>query len=279
MYRAKEEGLGYRVFEPVMYEQTLRRLKLENDMKRAIEAEEFVVRYQPIVDLWTGEAWGMEALVRWQHPERGLLDPKEFVPGAEESGLVVPMGERVLKEACRWAKQWQERCPRTPPLTMSVNLSARQLQRPDLVKIVEETLEETKVEACCLCLDITETVCIGASKDHSAALDKLKRLGACISIDDFGAGYSSLAYLKRLPADTLKIDRSFVAGLGEDAEDSAIVRMIVELAHTLGMRIIAEGVESEEQAEQLREMGCDLGQGYYFAEPLPPEEAFEFSAG
>jgi diguanylate cyclase (GGDEF)-like protein/PAS domain S-box-containing protein len=278
MYRAKEGGLGYRVFEPVMYEQTLRRLKLENDMRRAIEAEEFVVRYQPIVDLRTGEAWGMEALVRWQHPERGLLDPKEFVPGAEESGLVVPMGERVLKEACHWAREWQERCHRTPPLTMSVNLSGRQLHRPDLVKIVEETLEETKLGSCCLCLDITETVCIGALKDHSAALNELKRLGVCISIDDFGTGYSSLAYLKRLPADTLKIDKSFVAGLGEDVRDMAIVRMVIGLAHTLGMKIIAEGVESEEQAEQLRQMGCDLGQGYHFAEPLPAEEVSEYLA-
>jgi diguanylate cyclase (GGDEF)-like protein/PAS domain S-box-containing protein len=278
MYRAKEGGIGYRVFEPIMYEQTLRRLKLENDMRRAIEAEEFVVRYQPIVDLRSAEAWGMEALVRWQHPEKGLLDPKEFVPGAEESGLVVPMGERVLKEACHWAKEWQERCPHTPPLTMSVNLSARQLHRPDLVKIVEETLEETKLGARCLCLDITETACIGALKDHGAALNKLKRLGVCISIDDFGTGYSSLAYLKRLPADALKIDKAFVSGLGEDAEDTAIVRMIIDLAHTLGMRIIAEGVESEEQAEQLKEMGCDLGQGYHFAEPLPPEEVSEYLA-
>jgi EAL domain-containing protein (putative c-di-GMP-specific phosphodiesterase class I) len=264
------------VFKPVMYEQTLRRLKLENDMKRAIEAEEFVVRYQPIVDLRTGEVWGMEALVRWQHPERGLLEPKEFVPGAEESGLVVPMGERVLKEACHWAREWQEKCPRTPPLTISVNLSARQLHRSELDKIVEETLEETKLEACCLCLDITETVCVGALKDHSATLDKLKRLGVCISIDDFGTGYSSLAYLKHLPADALKIDKAFVAGLGEEIEDKAIVRMVIDLAHTLGMRIIGEGVESEEQAEQLIEMGCDLGQGYYFAEPLPPEEVSEF---
>ncbi len=276
MYRAKEEGAGYRVFEPVMHEQTLRWLKLENDMRRAIEAEEFVVRYQPIVDLRTSEAWGVEALVRWQHPERGLLDPKEFVPSAEESGLVVPMGRRVLEEACHWAREWQERCPRTPPLTMSVNLSAKQLHRPDLDKIVEETLEETKLEASCLCLDITETVCIGALKDHGAALDKLKRLGVCISIDDFGTGYSSLAYLKRLPADTLKIDKAFVAGLGESVEDTAIVRMVIELAHTLGMEVVAEGVESEKQAQQLREMGCDKGQGYHFAEPLSPEEASRF---
>ena len=135
------------------------------------------------------------------------------------------------------------------------------------------------MEGCCLCLDITETVCIVALKDHSAALDKLKRLGVCFSIDDFGTGYSSLSYLKRLPADVLKIDRSFVAGLGEDAEDTAILQMIIELAHTLGMRIIAEGVESEEQAEQLRQMGCDLGQGFHFAEPLPSEAASEFLAG
>jgi diguanylate cyclase (GGDEF)-like protein len=276
MYRAKEEGLGFRVFEPAMYEQALRRLKLENELRRAVEAEELVVHYQPIVDLQTDELRGVEALVRWQHPERGLLDPEEFVPGAEKSGLVVPMGERVLKEACYRAKEWQERHPHIPLLVMSVNLSARQLHRPDLVETVERVLQETGMEARSLSLDITETVYIKALEGHTAALDKLKRLGVSISIDDFGVGYSSLAYLKRLPADVLKIDKEFIAGLGEDVEDTAIVKMIIELAHTLGMEVIAEGVESEGQAEQLKEMGCDRGQGFYFAKPLSPEAASEF---
>jgi EAL domain-containing protein (putative c-di-GMP-specific phosphodiesterase class I) len=211
-------------------------------------------------------------LVRWDHPERGLLDPDEFVPMAEDSGLVIPMGEQVLRAACFWAKEWQEKHPRTPPLVMSVNLSARQLSRPDLAETIEAILKETGLEGSCLTLDVTETVYVRTLVGNTATLDSLRDLGARISIDDFGVGYSSLAYLKRLPADALKIDRSFVKGLGEDVEDTAIVHMIIELAHTLGLEVIAEGVETEEQARLLREMGCDLAQGYHFARPRPPEE-------
>ena len=278
MYRAKGEGGGFRVFDPTMYERALGRLEAENDLRRAIERDEFVVHYQPIVDLRTGEPWGMEALVRWEHPERGLLDPSEFVPVAEESGLVVPMGERVLKEACERAKDWQERHPHVPPLVMAVNVSATQLQRPDLARTVEAVLRETGLEAGSLSLDITETGYIKALEGNTAALDELKRLGVRISIDDFGVGYSSLSYLKRLPADTLKIDKSFVRGLGEDEKSTVIIQMIADLARTLGMEIVAEGVESEEQAERLREMGCDLAQGYHFAEPLPREAVSGFLA-
>ena len=279
MYRAKKEGVGYRVFEPIMYEQALRRLKMENELQRAIESEEFVVHYQPIIDLRSEEkVWGMEILVRWQHPKRGLLDPKEFVADAEESGLVVPMGEMVLKKACEQAKEWQERNPHLPPWVMSVNLSARQLGRPDLARSVEGVLRETGFEASSLSLDITETAYVKALEGNTAALDELKRLGVRISIDDFGTGYSSLSYLKRLPADALKIDRSFIRALGEDIEDTVIVQTIVDLAHTFGMEVIAEGIESELQAEQLKEMGCDMGQGYYFSKALTPEEAARFLA-
>jgi EAL domain-containing protein (putative c-di-GMP-specific phosphodiesterase class I) len=278
MYRAKEEGLAYRVFDPAMYERALKRLESENDIRRAIEAEEFVVHYQPIVTLQNGELWGVEALVRWNHPERGLLDPEEFVQVAEESGLVVPLGEGVLEEACRQGKEWQEEHPRIPPLVMSVNLSARQLQRPDIAQSVERVLKKTGFEARYLRLDITEILYIKALEGNTAVLDELRRMGVCISIDDFGVGYSSLAYLKRLPVNALKIDKSFVKGLGEDLEDTAIVRMVIELAHTLGMEVIAEGVESEAQAAQLKEMGCDLAQGFYFSEPMPPEEASRFLA-
>jgi diguanylate cyclase (GGDEF)-like protein/PAS domain S-box-containing protein len=279
MYRAKADSVGYRVFEPKMYEQALRRLKLENDMRRAIEVEEFVVNYQPIVDLQTGEAWGSEALVRWEHPKRGLLEPSQFVPVAEETGLIVPLGESVLEEACRQAVQWKRERPEVNALVVCVNLSARQLRRQDLTETVEGVLGSTGLDGAYLSLDITETLYVTLLEDNTAALDDLRRMGVRISIDDFGMGYSSLSYLKRLPADTLKIDRTFVAGLGEDVEDTAIVRMLVDLAHTLGMTIVAEGVESEEQAEQLKEMGCDLAQGYYFAKPLPPEAASEFLAG
>ena len=271
MYRAKEEVSGYRIFEPRMYEQALRRLKLENDMRRALEAREFVVHYQPIVDLRTGRVWGVEALVRWEHPERGLLEPSEFVAVAEETGLIVPLGERVLGEACRQAVRWQRERPKADPLVVCVNLSARQLRHPDLARSVKRVLQSSGLEGGCLCLDITETLYITVLEGNTAALNDLKRMGVRLSIDDFGMGYSSLSYLKRLPVDTLKVDRSFVIGLGEDVEDTAIVQMTISLAHALGMRIIAEGVQSEQQAQQLKEMGCDLGQGFYFARPLAPE--------
>jgi diguanylate cyclase (GGDEF)-like protein/PAS domain S-box-containing protein len=272
MYRAKDEGWEYAVFDPVMYEKAIDRLEVENDLGRAVEQEEFVVHYQPIVSLQTGEVFAVEALVRWEHPERGLLDPDEFVPMSEESGLVIPMGEQVLREACLKAKEWQEAHPRTPPLVMSVNLSATQLVSPDLAETVEGILKETGLEGSCLTLDVTETVYVRALAGNTATLDRLRGLGARISIDDFGVGYSSLAYLKRLPADSLKIDRSFVKGLGENVEDTAIVHMIIELAHTLGLKVIAEGVEGKEQAELLREMGCDMAQGYHFSTPLPSQE-------
>ena len=278
MYQAKEQGAHYLVFAPAMYEQVLRRLEVENDLRRAIEAGEFVLHYQPIIDIQTGEVRAVEALVRWDHPERGLLNPSEFIPVAEETGLVITMGEQILEEACRRAKEWQEEHPRVPPLVISVNLSARQLQRPDLATTIEGVLRRTGIEAQCLSLDITETVYIKALEGNTAALDELKRLGVSIAIDDFGVGYSSLSYLKRIPADALKIDKSFVTGLGEDIEDTAIVRMIIELAHTLGMEVIAEGVETAGQAAQLEEMDCDMGQGFYLIEPLPPEAVPRFLA-
>jgi len=273
MYRAKdEEPGGCRLFDSDMYERAVKRLNLENDLRRAIETRELVVRYQPIVNLQTGEVWGLEALVRWNHPDRGLLNPTEFVQMAEESGLVVPMGEWVLEEACRQAVRWQRDHSRTPSHVLSVNLSARQLKRSDLAEIVEGILKRTGLDAQCLSLDVTETVYIKVLEGNTVALDGLKKLGVRISIDDFGVGYSSLAYLKRLPADTLKIDKSFIAGLGADIEDTAIVQMVIDLAHIMGMEVVAEGVESEKHAALLKEMGCDMAQGFYFSKALPPEE-------
>jgi EAL domain-containing protein (putative c-di-GMP-specific phosphodiesterase class I) len=259
-----------------MDNRALRRLEAATHLRRAIAKDEFVVHYQPIVSLQTGAVLALEALVRWEHPERGTLDPVEFVASAEESGLVVPMGERVLKEACLRARRWQEAHPRTPPLVISVNLSVKQLSHPDLAETVEVTLKETGLEGRHLVLDITETVYVEALAGNTAALDHLRGLGVRIALDDFGTGFSSLSYLKRLPADAIKIDGSFVKGLGEDAKDTAIVRMMIELAHTLGEEVVAEGVESEEQARQLRESGCDMAQGFHFAEPLPPEEVSKF---
>ncbi len=276
MYRAKDEGSGYKVFDPAMHGRAVDRLELENDLRRAVEENEFVVHYQPIVNLQTGGLWGLEALVRWDHPEKGLLDPDEFVPVAEESGLVIPMGELVLEEACRRAAEWQSEFPRTPPLVVSVNLSGRQLRRPNLHEIIGQALAETGLSAFSLGLDITETVYISALDANTAALDRLRALGIRFSLDDFGSGYSSLSYLKRLPADILKIAKSFTKGLGVEIEDTAIVQTVVDLAHILGMEVVAEGVEIEEQKILLKEMGCDFAQGFFFAKPMPPEAAFEF---
>ena len=278
MYRAKESATGYMVFNPQMYLQAISHLELESDARRAIEAEEFALHFQPIVDLRSGEVSRVEALVRWNHPERGLLNPTDFLAVVEESGLIIPMGERVREEACRQAKEWQEEHPDIAPLVMSVNLSARQLRRTDLASTVREVLRRTGFKAEYLSLDITETVYIDVLEGNTGAVGELRRLGLGISIDDFGVGYSSLAYLKRLPADVLKIDKSFVKGLGENVEDTAIVGMVIELAHTLGMAVIAKGVESEGQTAQLMEMGCDMAQGFYIAEPLPAEKASEFLA-
>ena len=279
MYRAKEEGVNYKVFDEAMHGRVVSRMELESDLRRAIEREEFVVHYQPIVNLQSGGLWGLEALVRWDHPERGLVSPKEFVPIAEETGLIVPLGRWVLEEACRSAREWQGAHPHAPPLIISVNLSAKQLGSPDLARMVEAAIRESGLEHYCLSLDVTETAYIKVLEGYAAALDRLKAMGVRVSIDDFGTGYSSLSYLKRLPADDLKIDRSFVKGLGEDIEDTAIVRMIIDLAHTVGMEVVAEGVESAEQARLLREMGCDLAQGFHFSRPLPPQRVPAFLTG
>ncbi len=274
MYRAKDGGSGhYSIFDPGMHLRAVKRLELENDLRRAVERDEFVLRYQPIVHLGDGGVRGLEALVRWNHPERGLLNPDEFVPLAEESGLVVPMGGKVLEEACRQAKEWQGKISRTPLPVIFVNVSARQLRRPDLPEKVEQALRKTGLDGSCLTLDVTETAYVEVLEDGAAGLDRLREMGVRISIDDFGTGYSSLSYLKRLPADALKVDKSFVGGLGRDPKDTALVRMIVGLAHSFGMEVIAEGVETEEQAALLEEMGCDLAQGYLFSEPLAAEGA------
>jgi EAL domain-containing protein (putative c-di-GMP-specific phosphodiesterase class I) len=276
MYQAKGRDEGYRVFDPEMYDQALKRLQLESDLRHGIEAEEFVVHYQPVMNLQTGEVWGAEALLRWNHPERGLLEPSQFVEVAEESGLIVPIGRQVLEQVCELAKELHQRDPRIPLLVLCVNVSARQLEHSEYVQGVERVLRRTGLEGSCLCLEITETVFIKAATNQSQIFERLKGLGVRLSIDDFGVGYSSLSYLKRLPADILKVDKSFIKGLGGNVEDTAIVQMVVELAHTLGMETVGEGVESEEQVEQLREMGCDFGQGYYLAKPLSLEDGARF---
>ncbi len=270
MYRAKAKGKArYEVFDARMGADALRRLEAEEELRGAIERQELRVYYQPRVELASGDIVGMEALVRWDHPRRGLLSPSEFIPLAEETGMILPIGRWVLAEACSQARAWQDRYPGPPGLLMSVNLSVRQFQHPELVEEIEQILRETGLAAGSLKLEITESVVMEDADANIVTLRKLDALGVRLEIDDFGTGYSSLGYLKRFPVDVLKIDRSFVAGLGRDPEDTAIVRAVISLAHTLGLAVTAEGIETAEQLVHLREMGCELGQGYFFSQPLP----------
>ncbi len=282
MYRAKEEGKArYKLFDPGMEYQITARMKLENDLRRAIERDEFEVYYQPVVALDTGRTVGMEALVRWEHPERGLVAPSEFVPLAEEIGLIVPIGRRVLREACRQAREWQGRYPSVssdPPLIVGVNLSARQLRHPGLLEDVEGALRESGLAPRWLTLEITESAVVGKGENRVGILRKLREQGVRFALDDFGTGYSSLSYLKRLPVGMLKIDRSFVERIGEDAEDEVLIAGVVGIAHGLGLRVLAEGVETAEQLERVKALGCELAQGYHFAGPMPGEEAEAFLA-
>jgi diguanylate cyclase (GGDEF)-like protein/PAS domain S-box-containing protein len=272
MYRAKHKGKArYEVFEPGMGTDALERLRLENELRRALERGEFKVYYQPVVALEGGRIVGAEALVRWEHPIRGLLLPEEFLSVAEETGLIARIGEKVLREACHQVRAWQVRYPSEPPLMVSVNLSPKQLFRPELIA---EVLAETEIYPGSLQLEITESTMM-SNGVHSAnhALRNLKDLSVELAVDDFGMGYSSLSYLKHFPVDFLKIDRSFIAGLGQDADsaskDAEIVSAMIDLTHALGLKAVAEGVETSEQLTRLRVMKCDRAQGNYFWEPLP----------
>jgi diguanylate cyclase (GGDEF)-like protein/PAS domain S-box-containing protein len=268
MYRAKSKGKAcYEVFEPNMSTDALERLELETDLRRALGREEFRVYYQPEILLESGDIVGMEALVRWEHPEHGLLLPQEFLPIAEESNLIMPIGQWVLREACKQLRTWQEQYPNIAPLVMSVNLSTREFFQPSLIA---EILRETGVDPRTLQLEITEgAVAYDNAQNANTTLWNLKTLGVQLAIDDFGMGYSSLSYLKRFPVDLLKIDRSFVRELGKDLKDTKIVAAIIHLARALDLKVIAEGVETAEQVEQLRKMKCDMVQGSYFSKPLP----------
>jgi diguanylate cyclase (GGDEF)-like protein len=274
MYHAKENGKArHAVFGPAMRTRAISRLRLDTDLRRAVEQGEFAVYYQPVVWLASGRVSGFEALLRWQHPERGLVPPGDFVPLAEETGLIFPIGHFVLREACRKAALWRSRFPDHRPLTMSVNISAAQLARPDLPDLVAGALEEAGLDGRDLALEITESTIIRDEKAAAAAFPRLKSLGVRMYVDDFGTGHSSLASLHRYPVDALKIDRSFVGGMGVEGQRAEIVHAIATLAHQLGMETVAEGVGNLEQLERLREMGCDRAQGYLFSRPVTSEAA------
>ncbi|HKP80975.1 MAG TPA: diguanylate cyclase [Pyrinomonadaceae bacterium] len=279
MHTAKVRGKArYEIFGRDMHGELMSRLKMETDLRRACERDELFVDYQPIVSLEGRTLIGFEALVRWDHPEFGLVPPKDFIPVAEETGLILTIGQRVLESACRQAREWQETFPASPPLFVSVNLSVKQFNQPGLVENIAGLLAESRLPPRCLKLEITESVFSDNIEAAVGLLTELRELGVQLSIDDFGTGYSSLSYLQRFPIDTLKIDRSFVTQMMENEENLAIVRTIVALAQNLGMDVVAEGVETEDQLRLLRKLECENGQGYLFSTPLGGQQLDQFIA-
>ena len=271
MYRAKDMGRdSFQLYAPAMNARALEKLALENMLRKALAQQELVVYYQPVIDLRDGTVSGFEALIRWAHPELGLLSPAHFISTAEVSGLIVPIGEWVLRTACKQTRQWQKRTGR--PLKISVNLSARQFQQPDLTARIKDVLQDSSLDPKSLQLEITESNAMQNAENTAHTLRELKSVGVCISMDDFGTGYSSLSYLKRFPIDTLKLDRSFVSDLSTDPEDEAIATAVIAMAHSLDLKVIAEGVETIEQLSFLQQRECDAVQGFYFSPPVAAEE-------
>ncbi|HEX2057454.1 MAG TPA: EAL domain-containing protein [Actinomycetota bacterium] len=280
MYAAKARGRGcYEVYRPELRLARTERIRRELDLQTAVARSEFVVQYQPIVDMATGEMSGAEALVRWSHPTKGIVPPAEFVELAEETGLIVPLGRWVLREACRHGEAWKRSHSGAASLKVSVNLSVRQFQEPDLAQEVADTLEATRFPAEDLVLEITESVFLNDSPQTMATIEGLKALGVMIAIDDFGTGYSSLSYLRSFPIDILKIDRSFIDGIDRGVEDAALTRAIVQIGENLNLRIVAEGIETPEQLAEVRRLGCHEGQGFYLGEPQEAEAFAELVAG
>jgi EAL domain-containing protein (putative c-di-GMP-specific phosphodiesterase class I) len=272
MYRAKEAGKArYEIFDREMHVHNLNLLQVETDLRHALERDEFEVHYQPIVELATGSIREFEALIRWNHPTKGLISPKDFVDVAEETGLIVPMGKWILETACRQIGVWQK--DRDERLSISVNLSARQLMHPSLVSQIEEILHEAALSPRQLKLEVTENTVMEYSERAQAVLNDLDLLGVQLSTDDFGTGYSSLSYLQSFPFDRLKIDRSFVDRIGKNKKSDTIVKTILMLGANLGMEVVAEGIETIGQLEFLQDLGCRFGQGYYFSRPVCAAEA------
>ncbi|MBD3882446.1 EAL domain-containing protein [Phormidium tenue FACHB-886] len=276
MHRAKEQGRArYEIFHPKMYANAVALLQLETDLRRAIERNEFQVNYQPIVSLRTQRISGFEALLRWQHPTRGWIPPSEFIPVAEETGLIIPIGWWIMRESCRQTQAWQQQFANSKSLTINVNLSGKQFSSV-LAQQISKILQETGLNPHQLKLEITESLLMENAETAVETLTELQKLGVQLAIDDFGTGYSSLSYLHRFPIDTLKVDRSFIQKIDSDGEQLAIVRTIITLAWNLGMEVVAEGVETAKQVAQLKALRCEYAQGYLFAKPLTPEAAEQY---
>jgi EAL domain-containing protein (putative c-di-GMP-specific phosphodiesterase class I) len=269
MFSAKASGRAhYEIFEPAMREKITDRLTIETELRQALDRKQFELHYQPIVSLETNRLTGFEASLRWQHPRRGILTPTDFLSIAEESGLITPIDYWVLRQACTQMADWQKIYPSDPSLTISVNLSARQISRPDLIEHISQVLKDTGLPSGCLKIEITENVIMENNQTTMHVFNELRAMGVQIQIDDFGIGYSSLGYLSQFPVDALKIDQSFINMMMTDSNQLKIVQAIVMLTHRLDVVVIAEGVETEEQLNQLKTLGCNFGQGYYLSRPL-----------
>ncbi len=274
MVRAKRYGgAGYVVFDKVMHEEAVQRLELEMDLRKAVEREEFQAYYQPIIALGDGRLVGFEALARWRHPSKGIVAPGQFIPAAEETGLIVPLGRWMLREACRQMHAWHQEFPELSPLTISVNLSPKQLLHPGLLEEVREILAETAIAPATVKLEITENAVLEGTEEVLARLRELKALGIQLMLDDFGTGYSSLSYLHRLPVDVIKVDRSFVSAVHQADTERSFVETIIGLAHQLKLATVCEGVEHGAQERLLREMGAEYAQGFYYSRPVVADEA------
>jgi diguanylate cyclase (GGDEF)-like protein len=273
MYQAKAQGRNsYKIFDAQMHTQAVYRLTLENEMRKALEKEEFIVYYQPIIDIFSGHLIGFEALLRWQHPTRGFISPAEFIPLAEETGLIVPLDYWAFYQACQQLATWKNNLVHSLPLKVSINLSAKDLTQENLIENIDEILEKTGLNGKFITLEITESMLIENILETINLLSQVKAKNSEISIDDFGTGYSSLNYLHRLPADNLKIDRSFVTQMEKGNRNYKVVSTIINLSNQLGLTVVAEGIETPQQLKWLKELGCEFGQGYLFSEPLPAQE-------
>jgi PAS domain S-box-containing protein len=279
MYRAKRAGKARcEVSDPAMHASAVRRLSLETELRKALDQGEFRVYYQPIMSLQTGKVTGFETLTRWQRPE-GILSPIDFIAVAEETGLIIPMNRQLLREACLQLRAWQSEFPSDPPLTVSVNITSREFAQPDLVGEIRKSLEQTGVDPGCVQFEIIETIAMGDAEKSGQVLAHLKELGVRLSIDDFGTGYSSLSRLRRIPVDTLKIDRAFISNMDRDRENREIVRAIIVLAHNLGLKVVGEGTETEEHINLLKQFNCEMAQGYFYSKPAPAEAMLKLLAG